>query len=247
MLRSIQVFKVDSFIAPVKFNTPGLFFGRQLYYTRGMNQVNYYYSVGLSEDDPVRQAEIKIKRSTFICSLAYVSSMEAAKAFITRVSKENKTATHNCWAYVVGDRGEISHASDAGEPAGTAGKPMLNVLAANHMTCVAAVVTRHYGGVKLGVRGLIDAYGRSVLAAIEQAPLVKLVKTRAVQVVLPYPFNDIFTSQIKSFRADIAGTEYGESVTHDLLVELVDADAMARFLNEYQDRGQLVHTWEDEE
>ena len=206
-----------------------------------MNQAKYYYSVGLSGTDPVRQAEIKIKRSVFICSLAYVQTMEEAKEFISRVAKENKTATHNCWAYVVGDQGEISHASDAGEAAGTAGKPMLNTLLSHDMTCVAAVVTRHYGGVKLGVRGLIDAYARSVLASIEQAPLVKLVKTVPFRVELPYGMNDTFMNRIKSFRAEILQTEYKETVSHDLAVELDDVDRVDAFLLEYQHQGKLTY------
>ncbi|MCG8637333.1 MAG: YigZ family protein, partial [Desulfobacterales bacterium] len=144
-------------------------------------------------------------------------------------------------AYVVGDQGEISHASDAGEPAGTAGKPMLNTLLSHDMTCVAAVVTRHYGGVKLGVRGLIDAYARSVLAAIEQAPLVKLVKTVPFRVELPYGINDTFMSRIKSFRAEILQTEYKETVSHDLAVELDDVDRVDAFLLEYQHQGKLTY------
>ncbi len=206
-----------------------------------MNQAKYYYSVGLSGTDPVRQVEIKIKRSIFICSLSYAQTMEEAKRFISRVAKENKTATHNCWAYVVGDRGEISHASDAGEPAGTAGKPMLNTLLSHDMTCVAAVVTRHYGGVKLGVRGLIDAYAQVVLAAIEKAPLVKLVKIVSFQVELPYGMNDTFISQFKSFRAEILQTDYSEKVSHDLAVEMDDVDAVDAFFLEYQLQGKLTY------
>ncbi len=128
-----------------------------------------FYSVGRSVADPVRQGN-KIKRSVFVCRLSYADTIDAAKNFISKVSKEYKTATHNCWAYVVGDSAQISHCSDAGEPPGTAGKPMLNTLLSHNMTCTAAVVTRYYGGVKLGVRGLIEAYALAVDQTIGQAP-----------------------------------------------------------------------------
>ncbi len=123
---------------------------------------------------------------------------------------------------------------------------MLNTLLSHDMTCVAAVVTRHYGGVKLGVRGLIDAYAQSVLAAIEKAPLVKLVKTVGFQVELPYGLNDTFMNQLKSFRAEVLQTDYSEKVSHDLAVELDDVDAVDAFLLEYQLQGKLTYQRGDE-
>ncbi len=209
-----------------------------------MNEKKYYHSVGRSLLDPVRTAQIKIKRSTFTCSLAYAGTMEEAKQFISKVARENKTATHNCWAYIVGDTGETCHASDAGEPAGTAGKPMLNTLYSHGMTCVAAVVTRQFGGVKLGIRGLIEAYAQSVATAIDLSPLIRLVKTILFQVQMPYGMNNNFLSQVKQFRAEIKNTEYGEQVVHDLVVEMEDADLVDRFLSDYQARGKLNYKQE---
>ncbi len=210
-----------------------------------MNQDNahdsYFYSVGRSSSDPVRQAQIKIKRSLFICALGFVDSMEGAKQFISGISKENKTATHNCWAYVIGDKGEISHCSDAGEPAGTAGKPILNTLTSHDMTCVAAVVTRHYGGVKLGVRGLIEAYSLAVEEAIAKTPLVKLVRTDSFKVSLAYSMNDTFLNRLGPFRVTIAHTDYSEQVSHELAVEFQDIVAVETMLVEYQRQGLLEY------
>ena len=204
-----------------------------------MNSPKVYYSVGRAATDPPRTAELRIKRSIFTCHLAYAGTMAEAKAFITKISRENKTATHNCWAYIVGDQGETSHASDAGEPAGTAGKPMLNALASRDITCTAAVVTRVFGGVKLGIRGLIEAYGMSVAAALDLAPLVRLVKTVQFRVRVPYPFNDIFLNQIQPFKAQILNSEYGAEVVHHLEVEADDAGAVEGMLTEYQNQGRL--------
>lgn len=198
-----------------------------------------FYSVGRSVSDPVRRAEIKIKRSVFVCRLSYVDTIEGAKAFISQISKAYKTATHNCWAYVVGDCGQISHCSDAGEPPGTAGKPMLNGLLSHHMTCTAAVVTRYYGGVKLGVRGLIEAYALAVDQAVGQAPLVRLVKTQSFQVCLDYSLNDSFLNRISALKTTIAGTDYKEKVTHDLAVELSDLLTLESILSQYQRQGLL--------
>nr|WP_319392533.1 YigZ family protein [uncultured Desulfobacter sp.] len=205
--------------------------------------------MGRSVTDPVRQAEIKIKRSVFVCRLKYTDTIEGAKDFISSVSKEYKTATHNCWAYVVGDNGQISHCSDAGEPPGTAGKPMLNALLSHNMTCTAAVVTRYFGGVKLGVRGLIEAYALAVEEAVAQAPLVRLVKTRSFQVCLDYSLNDSFLNRISALKTTIDGTDYQEKVTHDLTVELSDLPALESLLVQYQRQGLLEYslTTEDTE
>ncbi len=205
-----------------------------------MADKTYFYSVGACDQDPMRTVELKIKRSIFIASLVHAGTIEAAKTFITRIAKENKTATHNCWAYIVGDKGEISHCSDAGEPAGTAGKPMLNALQSQGMTRVAAVVTRHYGGVKLGVRGLIQAYGDTVTAAVESEPLVKLVETVSLTVQLDYGFNDIFLNQIQRFDPQILETRYTEAVAHDIAVEDLNAADFIEYLTEYRDRGALT-------
>ena len=198
-----------------------------------------YYSVGTCPGDPIRMARIKIKRSLFTCSLAYVESADQARLFISRISKENRTATHNCWAYIVGETGETCHCSDAGEPSGTAGKPMLNVLLRHEMTQVAAVVTRQYGGVKLGVRGLIQAYSEAVEAALGVGPLVRRVKTVAIQVALSYGFNEIFLGQVGQFQVKIAHTDYAEQVVHLLEVDQEDMESIETLLTGYQAQGKL--------
>ena len=171
--------------------------------------MDYFYSIKHQ-----RTTDIKIKRSVFICTMEYVESIDKAKEFISRISKENHTATHNCWAYIVGEKGDIFHSSDAGEPSGTAGKPMLNTLQRYGMTNVAAVVTRHFGGVKLGVRGLIDAYCESVSSTIELKKLTKLVKTIKVCIEVSYEFNDTLHNQIQNFIVGIQKTDYSDKIVH---------------------------------
>jgi uncharacterized YigZ family protein len=196
---------------------------------------NYFYSV-----EHQQQTTIKIKRSVFICTLEYVESIDSAKKFISRISKENKTANHNCWAYIVGEKAEVFHSSDAGEPSGTAGKPMLNILQGHHMTNIAVVVTRYFGGVKLGVRGLIEAYGAVVKNAIDEKKLKKLIKTINIFVEVSYEFNDILLNQMKNYSTIIQATSYTDKVVHTFEIEFSDFYKVENLLSEYQARKKLA-------
>lgn len=117
--------------------------------------------------------EIVIEKSRFICSLKKVNSEEKAQEFIKAVKKEFWDATHNCSAYLVDDLSQRS--SDDGEPAGTAGIPMLDVLRKNHLTGTAAVVTRYFGGIKLGAGGLVRAYSGSVAGAVKECGIAEKI------------------------------------------------------------------------
>lgn len=166
--------------------------------------------------------ELVIKKSRFICHLHRASSDEDARAYIAEIKKRHWDANHNCSAYVVGDRGDIQRTSDDGEPSGTAGVPMLNVLLKRELTDTVAVVTRYFGGVKLGAGGLIRAYGQSVSGAIDAVGIV--VRKELTQVAVIAGFEDAGRLE-HAFRAD--GREpddiaYGEQVT--MLLTLDPAD-----------------------
>ena len=200
------------------------------------NTEKYFYSI-----KDKRDFEIKIKRSTFLCSLKYVETIKKAKEFISTISNEHKNATHNCWAYIVGDKGETSHCSDAGEPSGTAGQPMLNTLKSYKTTNIAAVVTRHFGGVKLGIKGLINAYSESVQRTLEQKKLVKLVKTEIFRIITPYSFNDTLTYQLAKYSGTIINTDYSENVTYDFEVEQKQAPGLEKYLLGLQNSSSLKY------
>ena len=201
------------------------------------NSENYFYSI----KDTIK-FEIKIKRSTFICSLKFVETTKQAKEHISQISNKNKTATHNCWAYIVGDSGTTSHCSDAGEPSGTAGLPMLNTLKKYKTTNIAAVVTRHFGGVKLGIKGLIDAYSESVKQTLEQKKLVKLIKTEIFCITAPYSFNDTLRYQLEKHSGTIINTDYSEAVTYEFEVEQKDALKLEKYLLGFQNSGILTYS-----
>lgn len=120
------------------------------------------------------RAEIEVRRSRFVCDAAPATTEETARAFIEQVRGGTRDARHHCTAFVLGADGATVRSNDDGEPSGTAGAPMLDVLRGRGLTDVVAVVTRWFGGTLLGTGGLIRAYGDAVAAALGQAPLLTM-------------------------------------------------------------------------
>lgn len=131
--------------------------------------------------------KININRSIFICNLSHVESIDEAKDFFKEISKKYNDATHNCPAYRILENDQIvEYSSDAGEPSGTAGRPILGVLKKHELVNVAVVVTRYFGGIKLGIRGLINAYSESVENLIKKLKIVKMVPKPFYKIRLKY-------------------------------------------------------------
>ncbi|MDE3723144.1 YigZ family protein [Nocardiopsis sp. N85] len=156
--------------------------------------------------------ELEIKRSRFICALARVSDEEAAREFIARRRKEHWNAGHNCTAYVLGDDGGVQRSSDDGEPAGTAGVPMLEVLRHRAMTDTVAVVTRYFGGVKLGAGGLIRAYGNAVSTAIDALGVLERRRLLVVDVHTDYVIGGRLESDLRDSRFHVRDVAYEDRV-----------------------------------
>jgi uncharacterized YigZ family protein len=138
---------------------------------------------------PAQEArtELKISNSRFIATAAPVFSAEAAREFIGRIKAEFSDASHNVPAFVVGHGNSVTaHCSDDGEPSGTAGRPVLMVLQGSGLGDVAVVVTRYFGGTKLGTGGLVKAYGDSVKAVLAVLPVAEKVATHTVLLAVPY-------------------------------------------------------------
>ena len=119
--------------------------------------------------------ELVIEKSRFICHIERLESREQAYEFIKKIKKEYWDATHNCAAFIIGENGDIQGSSDDGEPSGTAGIPMLEVLKKQQLHDVGVVVTRYFGGINLGADGLVRAYAKSVSGAIQQVGIVEKV------------------------------------------------------------------------
>ena len=137
----------------------------------------------IKEDGQVQE---EIKKSRFICHAKRVYSEEEARDFITAIKKEHYKATHNCSAFIIGERSEIKRTSDDGEPSGTAGVPMLGVLENHNLTNVCVVVTRYFGGIKLGAGGLIRAYAGSVVLAVKEIGIVEIKEQAGIQIQMTY-------------------------------------------------------------
>ena len=137
----------------------------------------------IKEDGQVQE---EIKKSRFICHAKRVYSEEEARDFITAIKKEHYKATHNCSAFIVGERSEIKRTSDDGEPSGTAGVPMLGVLENHNLTNVCVVVTRYFGGIKLGAGGLIRAYTGSVALAVKEIGIIEIKEQAGIAIQMSY-------------------------------------------------------------
>lgn len=167
---------------------------------------------------PIPAAEVRvvetIDRSRFITTMGPAPTVEAARAFIERLRTEFGEATHNCWAYVVGPPGTTAHVglSDDGEPSGTAGKPMLQVLLGSGVGDIVVVVTRYFGGIKLGTGGLVRAYSGGVKAALAELPRSERVERRRLTVTIPYRLFEMVQRRLPVYEVETLGIDYAADV-----------------------------------
>lgn len=167
------------------------------------------YSLPVSGEPTVN--EIEIKRSRFITWIARAESEEEAREVIARARHEFPDARHHCSAFIVHVDGAvpIERSSDDGEPAGTAGKPMLDVLRGSGLESAVAVVIRYFGGVKLGAGGLVHAYSESVSAAVEQVPRAENSLRELVDVDLPHADAGRIEAELRTHGIDVVDVAYG--------------------------------------
>jgi uncharacterized YigZ family protein len=156
--------------------------------------------------------EIVIKKSRFIGHIRPVATEEEAVAFIDEIKKQHWNATHNCSAYMIGERDEIQKQSDDGEPSGTAGKPILEVIRNQGLKNVAIVVTRYFGGIMLGAGGLIRAYTDGAVAAIEAGDPITRVLHREIVVELDYTWLGKVENELRGRGVRTGQTEFTDKV-----------------------------------
>ena len=164
----------------------------------------------------VHRVEETVRRSRFVTTLAHAPDAPAAHAFVQRVQDELAGATHHCWAFVAGPPGSTRSVgmSDAGEPSGTAGRPMLGVLLHAPVGEVVAVGSRWFGGTKLGTGGLVRAYAGGVKLALEGLPTVEKIRRVDAEVRVGYPSLDALQRVLEELEARIDGEEYGAEVCY---------------------------------
>jgi uncharacterized YigZ family protein len=160
------------------------------------------------------RTEIQVLNSRFIATAAPVFSVDEAKAFVTRIREEFADASHNVPAYLVGyGASVVAHCTDDGEPSGTAGRPALAVLRGSGLGDVAVVVTRYFGGTKLGTGGLVRAYGDAVRAVLDLLPRAEKVPTHTVLVVAPYSFFERVRLAVEGHLGQILDEEFAVDVS----------------------------------
>ena len=163
--------------------------------------------------EPV-QTEILVVNSRFVSDLAFAGSVEAARAHLARVREQPPTASHNVPAFIIGHGNSIiTHCSDDGEPSGTAGRPALAVLQGSGLGNVSVVVTRYFGGTKLGTGGLVRAYGDAVREVLKGVKPAALLPTTTLMFVTPYRLYDQTLRLMEAHNGQILDTEFLEDVT----------------------------------
>ena len=185
--------------------------------------------------------EEKIKRSVFIADVGICHDEEEAKSFLASIISKHRDATHNCRAYLLSSGAE--YFSDDGEPSGTAGRPILNAIKHSGLVNVIVVVTRYYGGVKLGVRGLIDAYGETAKKALELAGSVEKILTGKFHVELEYNAVKTITHLLENCGGLNLRWDYAEKVNVACEVPVNSCENLEGQLEEMRER-KIITNWE---
>lgn len=178
------------------------------------------------------QAQEEIKKSRFICHAKRVYSEEEARDFIAAIKKEHYKATHNCSAFIVGEKSEIKRTSDDGEPSGTAGVPMLGVMENHQLTNVCFVVTRYFGGIKLGAGGLIRAYAGSVALAIKEIGLIEIKEQAGLRLKMSYSQYQNFDNFLKAEDLTEFDTEFTDLVATTIYIDKQEKEPLEQKLVE---------------
>ena len=184
----------------------------------------------IKEDGQVQE---EIKKSRFICHAKRVYSEEEARDFITAIKKEHYKATHNCSAFIIGERSEIKRTSDDGEPSGTAGIPMLGVLENHNLTNVCVVVTRYFGGIKLGAGGLIRAYAGSVALAVKEIGIIEIKEQAGIAIQMSYTQYQEYNNFLKEHTLMELDTNFTDQVDTMIYVDKEEKENMKAALIEF--------------
>lgn len=174
-------------------------------------------------------SNLEIKKSKFITNLIKINSEAEANEQLELIKKEHYKANHSCSAYILGERSDIRHSSDNGEPSGTAGAPMLNVLSENQLTNTLAVVTRYFGGIKLGTGGLIRAYTNSVVEALKENQIVRVISIQELHITLPYNLLDNLKYDLNYEISDIT---YSDQIQMTILVPIEEVEVVEQHLQD---------------
>ena len=198
-------------------------------------------------DGEIFSAAYEVNKSKFLAHVIRVETEEEARDFVQMIKKKYFDATHNCSAWILGERGDKQKSNDDGEPGGTAGNPILETIKKNELTNCAVVVTRYFGGIKLGAGGLIRAYSHTAALGLAKAKIVQMTLFKRISLTLEYNFLATVENYLRNKKIRVVNSDYAAVVTLEILLlpaqvgnflaELNDLTA-ANFLHE--DFGEIL-------
>lgn len=189
-------------------------------------------------------SEIVISKSRFIANCKRVETEQEAIDFIQSIKKTHRSATHNCSAYLIGEQDQIQKASDDGEPSGTAGVPILEVLKKQHLKDTVVVITRYFGGIKLGAGGLVRAYGKATTAGIDASGIVERRLHHLMKIVVDYVWLGKLENEIRNSPYSIKNINYADRVEFFVFVPKEEESSFTEWLVEMTN-GQATITRDD--
>lgn len=189
-------------------------------------------------------SEIVISKSRFIANCKRVETEQQAIDFIQSIKKAHRSATHNCSAYLIGEQDQIQKASDDGEPSGTAGVPILEVLKKQHLKDTVVVITRYFGGIKLGAGGLVRAYGKATTAGIDASGIVERRLHHLMKIVVDYVWLGKLENEIRNSPYSIKNINYADRVEFFVFVPKEEESSFTEWLVEMTN-GQATITRDD--
>jgi uncharacterized YigZ family protein len=208
--------------------------------------LSHYYTVKTTGEH-----EIIIEKSRFIAQISRVETEEEAQEFIQVIKKKHWNATHNCSAYLIGENDQIQKANDDGEPSGTAGVPILEVLKKRNLKDTVVVVTRYFGGIKLGAGGLIRAYGKSTSEGLNAVGVVERRLVQIMHVKIDYTWLGKLEKELRASVYPIKEIHYLDTVEIEVYVDEDKVQAFTEWMVELTngqgriEGGELVYLEED--
>lgn len=187
---------------------------------------SYYTVKGYGEH------EIEIQKSRFIAYIERAETEEEAQAFIQTIKKKHRDANHNCSAYIIGEHDQIQKANDDGEPSGTAGVPILEVLKKKHLNDTVVVITRYFGGIKLGAGGLIRAYGKATSEGLAATGIVERKLVRIMHTTIDYTWLGKIENELRASVYQLKEIHYLDKVEIETYVEEAQTEAFTEWMVE---------------
>lgn len=198
-------------------------------------------------DGEIFSAAYEVNKSKFSAHVKHVESEEAAREFLSMIRKKYFDATHNCSAWILGERGDKQKSNDDGEPGGTAGNPILETIKKNELTNCAVVVTRYFGGIKLGAGGLIRAYSHAAALGIADSKIVRMTTFRKISLTIEYNFLATVENYLRNKKIRVVSTDYADVVTEEILLLPAQVENFLTDLNDltaanflYEELGEIL-------